>query len=367
MIISDDGKFMATFDNKNSVCLFKYSNQYHKEDTSEEWWFVGKHRTHQRGITSICFGQSYNDKDPPQLYYRLFSIGNDRLVFEYDTTWDPESYSILKVIKTFPIELESRPTACIWYPQLDLKEELLLTCNEDYKMKLWNPTTENSRRTCLGPTYGGAINKLKLLSWMGGEKYLLYSTEKKVIGLIKLPLDGNPNKTMGLIAHPEDLTDIACSPSGQFVFTCGGSDLSVNMWQVDVAPIEQKIAAGFGVQLGQSLADEHLIQPFINLIEGGQDGQTFQDMNDFFYYSMIRSKKENTTKTRKLDGKVPVDEINNLMKAMGYYPTKLEEKNMYDEVRNQCLASDGTPTTHIGLNEFIKLFVNHRPVYGIGQ
>lgn len=90
-------------------------------------------------------------------------------------------------------------------------------------------------------------------------------------------------------------------------------------------------------------------------------------MNDFFYYSMIRSKKENTTKTRKLDGKVPVDEINNLMKAMGYYPTKLEEKNMYDEVRNQCLASDGTPTTHIGLNEFIKLFVNHRPVYGIGQ
>ena len=68
---------------------------------------------------------------------------------------------------------------------------------------------------------------------MGGDKYLLYSTEKKVIGLIKLPLDGNPNKTMGLIAHPEEVTDIACSANGQFVFTCGGSDLSVNMWQVD--------------------------------------------------------------------------------------------------------------------------------------
>jgi hypothetical protein len=45
-------------------------------------------------------------------------------------------------------------------------------------------------------------------------------------------------------------------------------------------------------------------------------------MNDFFYYSMIRSKKENTTLTRKLDGKVPVDELENLMRAMGYYPTK---------------------------------------------
>jgi len=49
------------------------------------------------------------------------------------------------------------------------------------------------------------------------------------------------------------------------------------------------------------------IEPFIRLIEGGREGQTFQDMNDFFYYSMIRSKKENTTKTRKLEGQVPVD------------------------------------------------------------
>lgn len=34
------------------------------------------------------------------------------------------------------------------------------------------------------------------------EAYLIYSTATKVIGLIKMPLDGNPNKTMGLIAHP---------------------------------------------------------------------------------------------------------------------------------------------------------------------
>lgn len=56
---------------------------------------------------------------------------------------------------------------------------------------------------------------------------------------------------------------------------------------------------------------------------------------------MIRSKKENTTKTRKLDGMVPVDEIKNLMRAMGYYPTKQEEKNMIDEVRFSVLAEKG--------------------------
>ena len=31
------------------------------------------------------------------------------------------------------------------------------------------------------------------------------------------------------------------------------------------------------------------------------------------------------------------------------------------------MAEKGEATTHVGLNEFIKLFVNHRPVYGIGQ
>jgi cilia- and flagella-associated protein 251 len=62
------------------------------------------------------------------------------------------------------------------------------------------------------------------------------------------------------------------------------------MWSVDVSPIEQAIAMG-----GDG------IQPFIQLIEGGDEGQTYQDINDFFYYSMIRSKKENTTKTRKLE------------------------------------------------------------------
>ena len=125
-----------------------------------------------------------------------------------------------------------------------------------------------------------------------------------------MPLDGNPNKTMGLIAHPGEVADFCASSDGKYLFTCGGEDLSVKMWKIDINPIEIAIARG-----GEG------IEPFINLIEGGRDGQNFQDMKDFFYYSMIRSKDENTTKTRKLDGTVPLDELPNLMRAMGYYPT----------------------------------------------
>ena len=109
------------------------------------------------------------------------------------------------------------------------------------------------------------------------------------------------------------------------------------------------------------------IEPFINLIEGGREGQNFQDMKDFFYYSMIRSKDENTTKTRKLDGTVPLDELPNLMRAMGYYPTEQEVQNMNDEVKFSVFSDLGLATTKVDIDTFIRLFVNHRPVYGIGK
>jgi cilia- and flagella-associated protein 251 len=126
---------------------------------------------------------------------------------------------------------------------------------------------------------------------------------------------------MGLIAHPNDVADMCVTTDGKFLFTCGGSDLCVNTWSIDVTPIDNAIIMG-----GEG------IEPFINMIEGGRDGQTFQDMKDFFYYAMIKSKTEDTTKTRKLDGKVPIDQLGNLMRAMGHYPTNKEIENMKNEV-----------------------------------
>ena len=194
-----------------------------------------------------------------------------------------------------------------------------------------------------------------------------------------MPLDGNPNKTMGLIAHPNDVVDFCASKDGRYLFTCGGEDLSVKMWAVDVNPIEAAISMG-----GQNEDD---IAPFIKLIEGGKEGQNYQDMKDFFYYSQIISKKENTTKTRKLTDSVPLDQLPNLMRAMGYYPTEQEVQNMKNEVKyskystigdrnnkgddkgdqNQEKESNQLFADTVDMETFIRLFVNHRPVYGIGK
>ena len=70
------------------------------------------------------------------------------------------------------------------------------------------------------------------------DKFLVYSTQKKVIGIIKMPLDGNPNKTMGLISHPNSVVDICVSKDGRYLFTCGGDDLAVNVWSIDITPID---------------------------------------------------------------------------------------------------------------------------------
>lgn len=76
------------------------------------------------------------------------------------------------------------------------------------------------------------------------DKYIAYQTANKVMGLIKMPIDGNPNKTMGLIAHPGKIADFCVSQNENYLFTCGGADLSVKMWAIDVQPIENAIALG---------------------------------------------------------------------------------------------------------------------------
>jgi hypothetical protein len=217
-------------------------------------------------------------------------------------------------------------------------------------------------------------------------QYLAYATERKVIGLIKLPVDGNPHKTMGLIAHSGRIADICVSKDGKYIFTCGGKifdsrrdeenkkevskelstivegneyaqdDYSLGMWAIDVTPIDQAVQAG-----GEG------VEPFLSLIEGRTEGQTYKDIIDYFFYAQILSKDENTTKIRKLEGKVPLDQLANLMRAMGHYPTEKEVENMKNEVKYEGYDETGEFKTSIDLDYFIKLFVNHRPVLGINN
>ena len=92
------------------------------------------------------------------------------------------------------------------------------------------------------------------------------------------------------------------------------------------------------------------------------------DLKDFFYYSQIRSKDQHTTKARKLDGKVPLEAIANMMRSMGFYPTQKQIQNMQNQIRFLKYVDNYKQTlSELDLDMFLKLFVNNRPVYGISK
>jgi cilia- and flagella-associated protein 251 len=146
LICANDSKHFATMDSDNCVCLFKWDHKYGDVNERVEWVFYGKVRSHEIEITSIAFGESLDENEQTQL--RLFSIGKDRVLFEYNVRESSEKKGLkIEDSKTMMIEQESIPTSCIWYPTVDSKEDLLLTVNSSYKMKIWNVTSSQCRKT----------------------------------------------------------------------------------------------------------------------------------------------------------------------------------------------------------------------------
>eukprot|EP00929_Paragymnodinium_shiwhaense_P051431 TRINITY_DN25883_c0_g1_i1.p1 TRINITY_DN25883_c0_g1~~TRINITY_DN25883_c0_g1_i1.p1 ORF type:complete len:959 (-),score=271.03 TRINITY_DN25883_c0_g1_i1:60-2936(-) len=333
------------------VCLYRYWHRHNDKNYPKEWVHTAKHKAHWRPIVGLCFSGPESEK------LRLFSVGEDRRLVEYSVK-GTEFGGLHIVSPDTVVEQEARPTGCIWYPFGGKGDnQKVLTMNDEYKFKIWNTVNRSCRKTALAPTYGGPIAKMVPVykDADGEDQFMLYATHEKVLGLVQLPLDGNPNKCMGLIAHPGQIASISVDYQGQYAFTCGGGDLTVNQWLIDPQPVASaSVMGGAG------------IEPFVKLLDGGEEGEFFSDMQDYFYYSQIRSQDEDTTRARLLDGTIPVEEIPHLMCALGYFPTQLEIKNMTNEVKYSKFGDTGDYVNRIGFEDLVKLYVNHRPVFAVG-
>lgn len=55
------------------------------------------------------------------------------------------------------------------------------------------------------------------------------------------------------------------------------------------------------------------------------------------------------------------------MRAVGFYPSTLEIENMINEIKYSEYLETNEFKKEITVSEFIKLYTNHRPVFGIGK
>ncbi|KAJ0392559.1 hypothetical protein P43SY_000538 [Pythium insidiosum] len=337
-------------------------------DVANDWTYIGRCRAHAKPITGIEFFQS-GDGQP-----LLVSVAEDKTMVEYCLTRSSIVDGIVLTQSPVKIEQSARPTACCWHPEMkSLHEDMLIIANDEYKLKQWNSHNKSCRKTTLGPSYGGPINRLVPLPLRPGlvsndaadghasngvpaERYCAYSTHEKVVGLLKLPLDGNPHKSMGLIAHPGEISNIDVSHDGHYLVTAGGQDMVINLWEIHTNELDAVEAS-----VGDGL------DPFLSLLEGGKDGAFYHEIVDYFYFAQLRVQGENATAAREITAQIPLAEIPNVMRALGYYPTEQEIQHMWSEVKYSQFTQTTQSVESIDLRDFIKLYVNHRPVFGIGK
>ncbi|GFR90714.1 WD repeat-containing protein 66 [Elysia marginata] len=343
---SHNSRYMATADAGFTITVYK---RQRKENRNLYTWH-GRYRSHYKPIRDLLF-DVHLDTDQP----KLLSLGEDRMLIEYDLNFVGKTNNKVWPSATDRIEQGAIPQCMTKYPPIT-KEHFFLTATDQYKLKCFNSTTKMCRKTVLGPTYGSPIRKMMVVPTQGDEtvnRFLAYITDDKV-GLHFLPATGNPHLAMALIAHPSGISNLACSFDGAYLFTAGGPDFAVHMWEINIGALEAQAKLG-----GEDLV------PFYGLLEGGRDGELFAELEDLFYYAQLRHQGINSTETRQIGNRVPISEVPFIMRAMGFYPSEQEIEDMLNEIKYDEYVNLGHYQEDVDLGQFIKLYVNHRPAFGL--
>lgn len=399
---SSSGMFLAAYDTSNHVMLWKRvlpddefgeytspsaADSIERDAAQASFVYIGRILAHSAPIVGLTFGF----KDQRDM---LISVSQDKYCVEYDLHESSTSVGIVAVGNGPPgtasgansrnrLELTGIPSASMWHPHLlEDVEDRFVIANNEFKFKEFNADSKQCRKTTLAPTFG-ISNSPSAPSAMGGAptrllplplstaakaanaesnanvapRHYVYATSHRVIGVGCFPLTGNPEEVVGLVAHPSRISDLAVSFDGKFVFTSGGTDLSVNMWSANVQPLINTMK-------------HPTMEPFYRLLdEGGAaaEGELYDNIVDYFYLCQIRSHGENVMDPRAITGRIPIGEISTLMRAIGFFPSEEDILNMTNEVRYKAFMTTGVLNYDIDLEDFIKLYVNHRPLFPLNS
>lgn len=295
------GEYMATYDTTGYLMVFKRPSSYKantKPNSAESskadkdlYIYLGRIIPHKGAIAGMSFGS----REGVDI---LVTAGADRRCIEYNLQGSSVENGIMIVDTPVQVETSAKPTALLWHPHIgDDVEDRFIYATDDYKFKNINADSKLCRKTTIAPTYGGPINQLLMIP--GGSDtepgyHYAFSTAERIVGLGSLPLTGDPTESMGLVAHPKRITCMCVSNDGKFLFTGGGSDLTVNMWEVDVSVLPSRSRPEHAEQLDS----------FLELLEGGSGGDLHNDIVEYFYYCQLRTQPEDSMEERQITGKL---------------------------------------------------------------
>ncbi|CDI74629.1 Whole genome shotgun assembly, allelic scaffold old set, scaffold old scaffoldA_1076, related [Eimeria praecox] len=332
------------------VCLFRFDCRLGNPQLPEEWAFAAQSfasRPAQQPLPTAS----------PHLYSkgypRLFSVGEDRILVEYDVTNSFEHTGLLKRTSRI-VEQRALPAGCLALPSPAGEPDTeVLIYSTEAKATVWSANSMTCVKTASVAMGNGGVLQLALMQdWAHtashGKKF------------------GNPFKTVSVVAHAGQIVALAASApldGYTMVFSCGGSDFTVLQWKVNHQAVQRAFQQG-----------PPGVESVLDRIPGGRLGKFYRTAKEFFYYSQLRSQGERTTRSRQLGGTVPIRELPNLLCAMGQAPTMLELNNILSECRGthgimhrhvaaaQAIGGAATPAKpgSIAFERFLELYLNQR-------
>mmetsp|Transcript_12567 Transcript_12567/g.27123 ORF Transcript_12567/g.27123 Transcript_12567/m.27123 type:complete len:896 (+) Transcript_12567:296-2983(+) len=345
---STTGEQVALADETHQVLLYAYMPYKH----IMRWEYIGKSQAHHAPIVGLRFGES------PAGQTRMFSLGADGRSVEYDLAGSSPNTG-LRVLahKDFPPSIT--PAAMAFAPPLQYyrhhsAETLLLLCDDAHKIRMYNPDAQQVVATFLGPTFAGPIQQLVMFkSASSTSAFLAYASAERVVGLLAWPMDGDPARTMGLIAHPGEVRAISISYDGRKLLTVGAEG-SINMWDISTATLE---AAGESSKVTGVQRWEQVVG----------DSALVNDLRDYFYYAQVKAQGEDAMAPRQISGTVPAAMVPDLMRAAGFYPSEADIANINNHIAFIAHSRDLDAMEAISFEDLLCLYVNHRPLTEVTQ
>lgn len=358
---SSDSSFLAVTLSDNTLALFRSLDKLSpttpmmsqgNDDTIQmttiqqerkDWEYVGRHRSHWDQITGLAFIGNGTQESP----HRLFTIGRDRRVVEYDYAGSTYLDGV-QIKPATQVEMTAHPTSFAWTNKDN--RPYFVVANTEGKLRLWNGAAAMTcRLTVLAPSFGGDITHMVFIE--NQRTSIVYATDSCILGIILYPLTGNPNESMGLIAHPVSIERVVMSRDESRVLVCSGCDNYIGIFTAH--PEHLEAAALLAARDGDA---------FVAMLEGGEDGPLYQEIVDYFYSSQLRVQGKLTDKPHEIPQVVPISEVVPLLCALGYYPTQYEADLIRNEIQYSKFIETNEKTETIDFQTFLRLFLNHRPV-----